>query len=61
MDPQRRLLQHFLAALAYRTQKALRGAPDVNGREMKDWITDCAAQFVVYQELTAALDALTNN
>src|SRR4030081_1952962 len=24
----RRLLQHFLAALAYRTQKALRGAPD---------------------------------
>jgi hypothetical protein len=23
----RRLLQHFLAALAYRTQKALRGAP----------------------------------
>ena len=27
MDEQRRLLQHFLAALAYRTQKALRGAP----------------------------------
>src|SRR4051812_47550243 len=26
-DPSRRLLQHFLAALAYRTQKALRGAP----------------------------------
>jgi len=24
----RRLLRHFLAALAYRTQKALRGAPD---------------------------------
>ena len=24
----RRLLQHFLAALAYRTQKALRDAPD---------------------------------
>jgi hypothetical protein len=24
----RRLLQHFLAAIAYRTQKALRGAPD---------------------------------
>ena len=24
----RRLLQHFLAAVAYRTQKALRGAPD---------------------------------
>ncbi len=24
----RKLLQHFLAALAYRTQKALRGAPD---------------------------------
>ena len=28
MTESRRLLQHFLAALAYRTQKALRGAPD---------------------------------
>ena len=28
MKPSRTLLQHFLAALAYRTQKALRGAPD---------------------------------
>src|SRR4051812_19354249 len=27
MDPKRTLLHHFLAALAYRTQKALRGAP----------------------------------
>ena len=27
MSESRRLLQHFLAALAYRTQKALRGAP----------------------------------
>ncbi len=27
MDPKRRLLKHFLAALAYRTQKALGGAP----------------------------------
>src|SRR5271167_1776502 len=27
MDDQRVLLKHFLAALAYRTQKALRGAP----------------------------------
>ena len=27
MDEQRKLLKHFLAALAYRTQKALRGAP----------------------------------
>src|ERR1700687_5709467 len=27
MDQQRQLLKHFLAALAYRTQKALRGAP----------------------------------
>src|SRR6266571_6049712 len=27
MNDKRRLLQHFLAALAYRTQKALRGAP----------------------------------
>jgi hypothetical protein len=27
MTPTRRLLQHFLAALAYRTQKAVRGAP----------------------------------
>src|SRR5882724_10123181 len=28
MNEQRRLLKHFLAAIAYRTQKALRGAPD---------------------------------
>jgi len=28
MTESRRLLQHFLAALAYRTQKALRGAPN---------------------------------
>jgi hypothetical protein len=28
MDDKRALLRHFLAALAYRTQKALRGAPD---------------------------------
>src|SRR5512134_975044 len=27
MDDERRLLRHFLAALAYRTQKALRDAP----------------------------------
>ena len=27
MTESRRLLRHFLAALAYRTQKALRGAP----------------------------------
>jgi len=27
VDDERRLLKHFLAALAYRTQKALRGAP----------------------------------
>lgn len=28
MDDKRRMLHHFLAALAYRTQKALRDAPD---------------------------------
>ena len=28
MEDKRKLLNHFLAALAYRTQKALRGAPD---------------------------------
>ena len=28
MDDERHMLRHFLAALAYRTQKALRGAPD---------------------------------
>ena len=28
MDEKREMLNHFLAALAYRTQKALRGAPD---------------------------------
>ena len=31
MTESRKLLQHFLAALAYRTQKALRGAPDTFG------------------------------
>jgi len=31
MDEKRRLLRHFLAALAYRTQKALRGAPSEFG------------------------------
>lgn len=31
MDPQRDLLRHLLASLAYRTQKALRGAPDSFG------------------------------
>ena len=31
MDQQRALLRHFLAALAYRTQKALRAAPDSFG------------------------------
>ena len=31
MTESRRLLQHFLAALAYRTQKALRGAPSSFG------------------------------
>jgi hypothetical protein len=28
MDDKRRMLRHFLGALAYRTQKALRGAPE---------------------------------
>ncbi len=28
MDPKRTVVRHFLAALAYRTQKALRGAPE---------------------------------
>jgi hypothetical protein len=31
MNQSRRLLQHFLAAIAYRTQKALRSAPDTFG------------------------------
>ena len=31
MDDKRGLLRHFLAALAYRTQKALRGAPESFG------------------------------
>ncbi len=31
MDEKRALLRHFLAALAYRTQKALRGAPETFG------------------------------
>jgi hypothetical protein len=31
MNESRRLLQHFVASLAYRTQKALRGAPELFG------------------------------
>ena len=31
MDDKKELLRHFLAALAYRTQKALRGAPEEFG------------------------------
>ncbi len=31
MNEKRAVLRHFLAALAYRTQKALRGAPDTFG------------------------------
>ena len=31
MDDKRALIRHFLAALAYRAQKALRGAPDTFG------------------------------
>ena len=31
MDDKRAMLRHFLAALAYRTQKALRGAPESFG------------------------------
>jgi hypothetical protein len=31
METKRKLLNHFLAALAYRTQKALRGAPEEFG------------------------------
>jgi hypothetical protein len=33
MDAQRALLKHFLAAIAYRTQKALRGAPATGYRK----------------------------
>lgn len=36
MTPTRRLLQHFLAALAYRTQKALRDAPPGFGESRAD-------------------------
>ncbi len=39
MDPKRAMLRHFLAALAYRTQKALRGAP-------ADFGSFCAAEGV---------------
>jgi hypothetical protein len=35
----------------------LRGSPDGNGPGM-DWVTDCAAQIQLYNELTAALKAL---
>ena len=31
MNPKREMLRHFLGALAYRTQKALRGAPESFG------------------------------
>lgn len=36
---------------------ALRGSPDGNGPG-RDWVTDCAAQATLYDDLTAALAAL---
>jgi hypothetical protein len=36
MDEKKELLRHFLAALAYRTQKALRGAPEEFGNFRAD-------------------------
>jgi hypothetical protein len=36
----------------------LRGAPDSDGDDRRDWITDCGAQAGVYHMLTTALDAL---
>ena len=35
----------------------LRGEPDTNGPELRDWITDCDDQLVVYSLLTVALTA----
>ncbi|HCH3497205.1 TPA: PKD domain-containing protein [Vibrio parahaemolyticus] len=35
----------------------LRGAPDTKGQD-RDWVTDCEAQFEVYETLTSALQAL---
>jgi hypothetical protein len=37
----------------------LRGAPDTQGSE-RDWITDCAAQTELYNDLIAVLNALGN-
>jgi probable HAF family extracellular repeat protein len=37
----------------------LRGEPDGNGQHLRDWVTDCQSQTVLYAQLKAALDALT--
>lgn len=37
---------------------ALRGSPDGNGSG-RDWVTDCSAQMTLHEQLTTALDALT--
>ena len=46
-------------ALARTDGCALRSSPDGNGKG-RDWITDCDAQFEIYVDLNAVLDALTS-
>jgi hypothetical protein len=42
MDVQQALLKHFLAAIAYRTQKALRGAPATGYRKTMTHVVQLA-------------------
>jgi hypothetical protein len=45
------------AALARTDGCVLRGAPDLQGAG-RDWVTDCAAQAILYADLIAALQAI---
>ena len=54
MDDTRKLLRHFLAALAYRTQKELRGAPESFGVFSAGQKTKTAAALV--RHMTDVLD-----
>ena len=38
---------------------ALRGTPDLSGLG-RDWVTDCAAQLQLYNELQASMNAITD-
>jgi hypothetical protein len=52
-DTEHALLDHFLAAIAYRTQKALRGAPEVRSDRLGPDQAAPARPDAVWSERTA--------